>query len=131
MKLIEEITLANGLKLNVFDLSRAIAADTVKVEICIRSQIDLRESYFRNPRDFDQMKKKFGAGFPYIYRMKRSFVAAKNHDLVREELLAAFKKNSLCYLSTADFPQKAALAALRDLQKNLHKYQASPEKKYD
>ena len=44
MKLIEEIYLANGLQLNIFDLSRPIAANTVKVEISVQSKIDLKES---------------------------------------------------------------------------------------
>jgi len=39
MKLIEEINLANGLKLKIFDLSRPVAADTFKVEIFFSNKI--------------------------------------------------------------------------------------------
>ena len=41
--LIEEINLPNGLKLNIFDLSREIAADTVKVEIAFRADIGTQD----------------------------------------------------------------------------------------
>ena len=46
MKLLEEINLPNGLKLNIFDLSREIAADTIQVEIAINSDIELNK-YFQ------------------------------------------------------------------------------------
>ena len=39
MKLIEEINLANGLKLKIFDLPRPVAADTFKVEISFQNLI--------------------------------------------------------------------------------------------
>lgn len=123
MNLIEEIYLTNGLKLNIFDLSRPIAADTVKVEISVQSKIDLKESYFSDSRDYHQVKRIFGDNFSYEYKMGRSFVAKENQDALREELLCTFKSNSLHYLSSVNFPQKFALATLRDIKNNPYKYQ--------
>ncbi|MBN1470546.1 MAG: hypothetical protein JW925_02105, partial [Syntrophaceae bacterium] len=60
MKLIEEIKLKNGLDLKIFDLSRAIAADTVKVEISFQTKISLQESYFTNTEDYAQVKNIMG-----------------------------------------------------------------------
>jgi hypothetical protein len=127
MKLIEEIYLANGLKLNIFDLSRPIAANTVKVEISVQSKIDLKESYFSGSRDYHQVKRIFGDNLSYEYKMERSFVAKKNQEAIREELLCTFKGNSLHYLSSVNFPQKLALATLRDIKNNPYKYQLNPE----
>ena len=127
MKLIEEIYLANGLKLNIFDLSRPIAADTVKVEISVQSKIDLKESYFPDSRDYHQVKIIFGDNFSYEYKLERSFVAKENQEAIREELLCTFKSNSLHYLSSENFPQKLALATLRDIKNNPYKYQINPE----
>ena len=127
MKLIEEIYLANGLQLNIFDLSRPIAADTVKVEISVQSKIDLKESYFPDSRDYHQVKRIFGDNFSYEYKMERSFVAKENQETIREELLSTFKNNSLHYLSSKNFPQKLALATLKDIKKNPYKYKRKPE----
>jgi hypothetical protein len=127
MKLIEEIYLANGLQLNIFDLSRPIAAGTVKVEIFVQSKIDLKESYFSNSRDYHQLKRIFGDNFSYEYKMKKSFVAKENQEAIREELLCTFKSNSLQYLSSVNFPQKFALATLKDIKNNPYKYQLNPE----
>ena len=127
MKLIEEINLPNSLKLNIFDLSRPIAADTVKVEISVQSKIDLKESYFPDSRDYHQVKRIFGDNFSYEYKLERSFVAKENQEAIREELLCTFKSNSLHYLSSENFPQKLALATLRDIKNNPYKYQINPE----
>lgn len=129
MKLIEEIYLVNGLQLNIFDLSRPIAADTVKVEISVQSKIDLKESYFPDPRDYAQVKKIFGDIFSYEYKMGRSFVAKENQEAICKELLCTFKSNSLHYLSSINFPQKLALATLKDIKNNPYKYQLYPETK--
>jgi hypothetical protein len=127
VKLIEEINLANGLKLSIFDLSRTIAADTVKVEILVQTDIDIKKSYFSDPRDYHQVKKIFGDNFSYKYKMERSFVIQNNQDSIREELLRTFKNNSLNYLSSANFPRKLALATLKDIKNNPYKYQLKPE----
>ncbi|MGD0022500.1 MAG: hypothetical protein ABSC54_09375 [Smithellaceae bacterium] len=129
MKLIEEINLPNGLKLNIFDLSRPIAADTVKVEISVQSKIDLKESYFPNSLDYHQVKRIFGDNFYYEYKMERSFVAKENQEAIRKELLCTFKDNSLHYLSSVNFPQKFALTTLKNIKNNPYKYKRKPETK--
>jgi hypothetical protein len=123
MKLIEEINLPNGLKLNIFDLSREIAADTIKVEIAIHSDIDLKESFFLNRADFHQVKNIFGDKLTYEYKRERAFVRKEKSDAVREELINTFKNNSLHYLVTINFAEKLALAKLRDIKNNPYKYQ--------
>ena len=131
MNLIEEIYLTNGLKLNIFDLSRPVASDTVKVEISVQSKIDLKESYFSDSRDYRQIKRIFGDNFSYEYKMERSFVAKKNQEVIREELLRTFKSNSLHYLSSVNFPQKFALATLKDIKNNPYKYNVNWKLKHD
>jgi len=127
MKLIEEITLANGLKLNIFDLSRPVASDTVKVEISVQTTIALKESYFPDSQDYHQAKRIFGDHLSYEYKKKISFVAKENQEAIREELFCTFKSNSLHYLSSTNFPQKFALATLRDIKNNPYKYKRNPE----
>jgi len=128
MNLIEEIKLANGLILKIFDLSRPIAtatvkvAATVKVEVFFQTKIFLKESYFANAQDYDQVKKIFGDELAYEYKLERSFVPGENEDSVRDDLINTFKNNSLDYLASVNFPQKMALSMLKDIKKNPYKY---------
>ena len=122
MELLEEIKLSNGLTLQIFDLSRAIAADTVKVELSMQIKIDLKTSFFAETSDYDQVKSIFGEELTYTHKAERTIVSKGNKDAVREELINTFKNNLLNYLSAANFSQKMALAMLRAIKKAPYKY---------
>jgi hypothetical protein len=124
MKLIEEIILPNGLKLNIFDLSREIAADTVKVEIAFRTDIDLKKSFFTNPPDYQQVRDIVGDKLAYEYTLERAYIKKEKVDAVREELINTFKNNSLHYVGVENFAAKLALSRLRDIKNNPYKYSA-------
>ncbi len=122
MKLIEEIKLANGLNLKIFDLSRTIAADTVKVEISFQTKIYLKESYFTDAQDYVQVKNTMGDELAYEHKLERSFVPKENEDSVRDDLINTFKSNSLDYLAAVNFPKKMAMSIFKDIKKNPYKY---------
>lgn len=124
MKLIEEMELTNGLTLKIFDETRAIAADTVKVEVYFQTRIAVQESYFPAPGDCEQVRKFMGNELTYEHKLERSFVSMKEENTTREELISTFKNNSLNYLSSPGFPRKMALSALRDIRNNPYKYQS-------
>jgi hypothetical protein len=123
MNLIEEINLPNGLKLNIFDLSREIAADTMNVEIVFKCAVDLQKSFFLNDSDYLQVKNIFGDQLAYEYKKERAFTRKKECDAVREELINTFKINALHYLGAGNFAEKLARATLRDIKKNPYNYQ--------
>ena len=127
MKLIEQIELANGLTLNIYDLSRQIAQDTTKVEIYITTEIKLEESYFANHDDFTRVKIIFGDKVNFEYRKERSFTSLEKQNDIRNELIDTFKKNSLNYIATPNFAQNLALSKLRDIKNNPFKYIVRPE----
>lgn len=127
MKLIEEIKLKNGLELKIFDLSRSIAKDTVKVEISIQTNVSLEESFFTSTEDYVLVKNIMGDKLSYEHTLERTFVYKENEDSTRKELIGTFKNNSLEYLSAANFAQKMALSKLREIKSNPHKYR-SPAK---
>ncbi len=124
MKTIEEIILPNGLKLIISDLSRAIAADTVKIEVAFKIDIDLKESFFQNTADYQDVKKIFGDKLVFENKEERTFVGKEQGDAVRAELINTFKKNLLNYLGTENFSAKYALSLLRDIRQNHYKYQS-------
>lgn len=123
MKLIEEISLPNGLILNIFDLSRDIAADTTKVEVAFKVDINLKESFFENFQDYQDVKKIFGEKLVFKNKEERTFVEKEKYREVREELINIFKNNLLHYLGTKNFDEKYARSLLRDIRKNPYKYQ--------
>ena len=123
MELLEEIRLSNGLTLQIFDLSRAIATKTVKVELSMQIKINLEASFFADTSDYDQVKNIFGEELTYTHKAERIIVPKENEDAVREELISTFKNNLLGYLSAANFSQKLALSMLRDIKKDPYKYQ--------
>ena len=122
MKLIEEMSLDNSLKLKIFDLSRPVAADTFKVEIFFQIKVDLKESYFASHQDYAQVKNIMGDELTYENKRVRSFVYEKDQDSVREDLINTFKNNSLDYVASVNFPQKLALSMLKDIKNNPYKY---------
>lgn len=123
MNLIEEIKLDNGLNLKIFDSSRPIAKDTVRVEILFQTKIVLKESYFAAAPDYHQVKKFMGDELSYEHRLERSFVPTAKEDSTRAELIDTFKRNSLNYIASLSFPQKMALSKLREIKKDPFKYQ--------
>lgn len=124
MKPIEEIILPNGLKLIISDLSRPIAADTVKIEVAFKIDIDLKESFFQNTADYQDVKKIFGDKLVFENKEERTFVEKERGDAVREKLINTFKKNLLNYLGTENFDAKYALSLLREIRQNPYKYQS-------
>lgn len=127
MKSIEEIVLPNGLKLNIFDLSREIAANTVKVEIAFKIDISLKESFFLTPADYQQVKKHFGDKLAYERTMERAYMKKEKGAEVRDELINNFKNNSLSYVGVDNFAEKFALSLLKDIKKNPYKYQCKAD----
>jgi len=126
MELIEAIHLPNGLVLTINDLSRRIAADTVKVEVSFQAKVHVQKSFFASADDYLKLTKFFGEELTYEHKLERSFVSDAEEASVRNELLETFKKNSLHYLSSPNFARKMTLSVLREIKQNPFKYQAAP-----
>ena len=92
MKIFEEIPLSNNLTIEVWDLSRPIAADTTKVEILIKIKVDLKSSYFIKPEHFELVKNILGPQIFFEYRKERTFVNNCDRDAIFQELLDSFKR---------------------------------------
>ena len=127
MKSIEEIVLPNGLKLNIFDLSWEIAAPTVKVEIAFKIDISLKESFFPNEADYQQVKNIFGEKLTYEHTLERAYIKKEKGEEIREELINTFKNNSLPYVGVKNFAEKFALSLLKDIKNNPYKYQCKAD----
>ncbi|HOG12492.1 MAG TPA: hypothetical protein PLR47_05800, partial [Smithellaceae bacterium] len=91
MKRIETIHLPNGLMLTINDLSRRIAADTVKVELSFQMKVKVEPSFFASPDDHRQLTGIFGDELTYEHKLERTFVAEAEKSATRADLLETFK----------------------------------------
>jgi hypothetical protein len=122
MILVEEIPMPNGLIVEIWDKSVSIAADTTKVALLIRIRVELQPSYFTKPDHYELVRKIMGPEIFFEQKRERAFVRDKEKDVVFQELLDNFKKNSLPYLSKSSFPRSFALSKYWDIEKNSYKY---------
>lgn len=122
MKLHEQIHMPNGLTVEVHDLSREIAANTVRVEMIIRIPVALRPDDFAEPSRFEQTRAVFGEEIVYEHRRERSFVTSEQRDDVFRTLLATFKQTTLPYLSIPEFRTRFAASKYREILQNPYKY---------
>jgi hypothetical protein len=121
-RLVEEIPLPNGLKVEVWDQSIPIAVNTSKVELLIRIKVELQLSYFIKPEHFEIVREIMGPEIFYEYKKQRPFVNNKEKDAVFRELVDTFKQDSLPYLARQKFPHNFALSKYWDIEKNRYKY---------
>lgn len=122
MGLVREIDLSNDLVVEVWDNSRAIAADTTKVELAIKITVDVKNEYFDNPDHFDLVIRVFGKEIIYEYIKERTFVNREEKEEVFNELLSDFIQSTLPYIEKPDFPWRFVLSKLSDIQKRPHRY---------
>ncbi|MDQ1277801.1 MAG: hypothetical protein QG555_843 [Thermodesulfobacteriota bacterium] len=123
MKQIESINLPNGLSLEVWDASRQIAADTVKVELVIKMDVSFASSHFEEEDHYLKTRRVFGPAGSYEYRKERTFVHNAETETVFRNLLNDFKRDALPYLAQDNFPRHYSRSKYRDIVQNPYKYQ--------
>jgi hypothetical protein len=124
MELVEKIILPNRLTVEVWDKSRFIAADTMKVELYISMKVDLDPSYFIKHEHYNMVKKVFGPQIVFEHTMERAFVKNSAREATLQTLLESFKKDTFPYLSKPAFPRSFSLSKYWDIEKNRYKYQS-------
>lgn len=122
MKHVENLSLPNGLSMDVWDVSRQIAADTVKVELIIKMDVAFENSYFEEEDHYLKTRRVFGPVGNYEYRKERTFVHNAETETVFRNLLDDFKKDALPYLAKDEFPRKFSQSKYREILQNWYKY---------
>ena len=122
MRLIETIPLENGLEVEVRDNSRAIAADTTKLELLFRVTVPLSPADWSCPAQYEIVRKVFGDRPRFEYCATRSFVRSASVEAVSRGLRDAFRRDTLAYLSRPDFPRRFALSKYREIEANPYRY---------
>ncbi len=122
MNLMEKIFLPNGLVMQVWDRSRAIAADTTKVELHVAIPVVVKEEYFSDPDQCRRVIAIFGSEITYEYTKERTFVSTADSGKIFADLLEDFRRDALPYLSKSNFPMRFALSKLSEILRYPHRY---------
>jgi len=131
MKLVEEISLPNRLTVEVYDQSRPVAQDTVKVVFIARVRVEVKETYFERREHYEMTRNIFGPEVLFEQVNERTFVSVRDQEKVFKEFEDHFRKDALPYISKPHFPSRFVLSKYEDIRKNPWKYGLLPEQKVE
>jgi hypothetical protein len=110
---IQQIDLANGLSISVYDTSRRYYEDYHLVRLEFDCPVPLRIEYFDTPEAFDDAKKLIGETAVYRRTCEKMGVPFDEIGAARETLIADFMKNALPYFTVESFPVKLVRSELQ------------------
>jgi len=122
MELCERIVLENGLVLEIWDESREIAEDTVKVALAARIKVEVKKEYFASQEQYRAVLNVFGREILFEQKKERAFVHFAERAQVFNGFLAEFKESTLKYISSPKFPSSFVLSKLTDILRDPYKY---------
>lgn len=107
-KLIEKLTLPNGLEVFFYDCSRKVAGDRWYVCLTIEIPIPVKREYFlkeSNPEAaYVDFTKAFGDIYLFSQKKERNFIDEKEVQKLIETMKDDFIKNNLSYIQRNLFP---------------------------
>ena len=119
-KLVDKMTLDNGLTLEVYDHSRRVAGDRWLVDFEARIDVPVVAEHVEDQdsenSSLDAIQNAVGAKVTYTYKKSRNFIAEKEKDKVFNGLKGRFVETTLPYFSGANFPRKVILSKYQELQ---------------
>ncbi|MDY6839765.1 MAG: hypothetical protein SWH78_17545 [Thermodesulfobacteriota bacterium] len=112
-KLVDMISLENGLTLELYDASKRVAGDRWLVSMVASIEVGLKPEYLKGQDSEDVLLDDIGAAMDdkavYRYEKIRNFIAETEKDEVFKELKQRFLDANLRYLSSPEFPRRLIL----------------------
>lgn len=106
-KMIEEITLPNGLNVQFYDYSRRVAGDRWLVGLLVRIPIKVEREDFSTFENGEELYKGFlekhGDEIAFELQKERNFIDEREKDEIFSTLLSTLKKHALSYMGHKDF----------------------------
>lgn len=119
-KLVDTIILDNGIKVEVWDLSRVLAGDRWLVSLEARVDIPLDPEMLpptpERQKFLQVLHSVFGNKIPYRYKQERHFVDQKEKEGLFHEFIDLLRKNVIPYLSHKEFAKRLVLSKIRELR---------------
>ncbi len=119
-KLVDTITLDNGIKVEIWDLSRVLAGDRWLVSLEARVDVPLRPEMLPSSPEREKLlrilRDHVGEKIPYRYKQERHFVDQRQKDEVFRQFRELLATNVIPYLSHKDFARRLVLSKIRELR---------------
>ncbi|GAB6096304.1 hypothetical protein JCM14469_25570 [Desulfatiferula olefinivorans] len=118
-KPIEKIELTNGETLEIYDLSRKVAADTWLVAAAFRITLDVNKIKVNSPLTPTDKHIIDTLDDQLVYEVKheRNFISDQQKDTVFDDIRDSFLSTNLKYLSHPKFAVKYAVKTYHDKKK--------------
>jgi hypothetical protein len=108
--LIKTMELSNGLKLDLYDISRKLAGDRWYVGMIARIDIPLTDSLLTNQLSstysVKEIRNALGEAVRFEQKRERHYIDELKKDALLHGLMDSFIKSTLNYFSHPDFPGK-------------------------
>jgi hypothetical protein len=119
--LMKTMDLSNGLKLEIYDISRKLAGDRWYVGMMVRIDIPLTDLRSTNqlPSNYsvEEIRAAMGETVRFQEKRERQYIDEREKDAVFLDMMDSFVKTTLTYLSHPDFPGKYILKEFKAHQK--------------
>jgi hypothetical protein len=121
-RLLEKITLPNGLLLELLDQTRPMAGDRWLVSLLARIEIPLLPELFSDLKNgqqvYQELFSSFGEHLVFTQEKMRHFVDTREVEDTLTGLTRRFKENLISYLGSPKFPYLYALKRYSDLRES-------------
>ena len=111
--LIKTMELSNGLKLDIYDISRKLAGDRWYVGMIARIDIPLTDSLLTNQQlsnySVEEIRNAMGQTVRFQQKRERHYIDELKKNALLHGLMESFIKSTLNYFSHPDFPDKYVL----------------------
>ncbi|MCG6881895.1 MAG: hypothetical protein LJE96_22455 [Deltaproteobacteria bacterium] len=119
--LMKTMYLNNGLKLEIYDISRKLAGDRWYVGMIVRIDIPLTNLRSTNQLlsnySVEEIRDAVGEIVRFQEKRERHYIDEREKDAMLLDMMDSFVKTTLSYLSHADFPGKYVLKEFKEHQK--------------
>lgn len=125
-KVVQEISLANGLTVRFVDQTHRYYGDFYRVVLEVACDVPLRGEYFVDSDEFESAKKLVEEPLRYRRHLEQMGVPSTEIGRVIDRLITNFSNHSLSYFSSPQFPRKMILAEMRKkLDRQKHSFRGS------
>lgn len=123
-RLVEQLDLKNGLRVEIYDQSRKVAGDRWHVELAAKMDIPVPDEpvMLKNGDTVlgAELQAALGKSVQFAYKSERNFIQEK--EACFEELKTSFLNNTRAYLEHADFQRSFVLKKYREYLAQQQRY---------
>ncbi len=112
-KVVQEISLANGLTVRFLDQTYRYYGDFYRVVLEVTCDVPLKCDYFVDANEFESARKLVEEPLRYQRHLEKMGVPSTEISRVIDRLITNFSNHSLSYFSSPQFPRKMILAEMR------------------